>query len=157
MQTHIEVNILPALAFYQVLVDDGLSDEMAQEHLRRFYGQKTRVENKLKTSVFHWLPRRFGFRLLRWITRRSMNQTFNEPGFSFTWLENTPDKIAFYMTRCLYYNVLTAYGAAQLTPIFCELDDVMFGMMEPAIHFVRTGTIGRGSSVCDFCWMIGQN
>ena len=61
------------------------------------------------------------------------------------------------ITRCLYFDILSQYDVAELTTIFCGLDEVIYGQLEPAIHFKRTGTIGRGQEVCDFCFTPRQS
>lgn len=52
-------------------------------------------------------------------------------------------------TNCFYLNVLTNYGARELTAHFCHGDDYMFGRI-PAIAWKRTMTLGRGDPVCNF-------
>ena len=41
------------------------------------------------------------------------------------------------------------YGVPELTAIFCESDDVMYGNI-PHARWGRTKTIGRGAQVCNF-------
>ncbi len=41
------------------------------------------------------------------------------------------------------------YGVPELTPVFCESDDVVYGKI-PNVIWGRTYTIGGGAKVCDF-------
>ena len=59
---------------------------------------------------------------------------------------------AFNVFRCFYLDVLTAYGAPELTPLYCKLDDLTYEMLPPSITWERTGALGRGDDCCDFRW-----
>jgi hypothetical protein len=50
------------------------------------------------------------------------------------------------------HTALKKYGAPELLPLFCELDDLVYGGI-PNIRWDRTKTIGRGGGVCDFCFI----
>jgi hypothetical protein len=154
LQWHIEANILPGLALYQVLLEDGLTLEEARDEVMRVMRASFVEENRFRMGLIKHLP--FGFGLLRRLVKRTMKHDFPEPGFSTVWVENSPDRIAFYMTRCLYLNTLTHYGAPELTPAFCANDDAEFALLEPAIHFERAGTLGKGAPACDFCFKPGS-
>lgn len=56
------------------------------------------------------------------------------------------------MHSCFYLNVLTAYGAPELTPVYCQMDDLLYGALSPSVRWRRTKTLGRGDDCCDFCW-----
>jgi hypothetical protein len=102
--------------------------------------------------LLSYLPATFW--LLRRLIERVMRTQYVAPGFEFHWVENNSSKIAFTMTRCLYHNTLTAYGASELTPVFCHLDDVWGAGLAPKIMFERPHTIGRGGIECDFCYRL---
>ena len=89
------------------------------------------------------------FRLFRLIFPQVMKQ-FPPEGWDTTYIEISPDRIAFNMTRCFYLNTLTAHGAPELTASFCRSDDVMAELFPPSIRFIRPHTLGRGDAVCDF-------
>jgi hypothetical protein len=61
------------------------------------------------------------------------------------------------MTRCLYVNTLTAYGAPELTPVFCKLDEVWGAALEPKVIFERPRLLSRGDSGCEFCYKRSDN
>lgn len=155
LQWHIDFNILPALALYLVLQEDGVTPEQARSEVARVMQASIIEENRLRMAIIKRLP--FAFGLLRRAVRRTMAREFPEPGFSCDWVENTPQRIAFTMTRCLYLNTLARYGAPELTPAFCANDDAQFGLLEPVIHFRRTRTLGTGAPACDFCFMPGSS
>lgn len=51
---------------------------------------------------------------------------------------------------CPYFRYFTELGCPELTKIFCENDDRVYGNL-PGIAFERTGTLGKGAQRCDFC------
>lgn len=50
---------------------------------------------------------------------------------------------------CPYNRYFTELGCPELTKIFCENDDRMYGNL-PRLMFIRTGTLGKGARKCDF-------
>jgi predicted ArsR family transcriptional regulator len=43
-------------------------------------------------------------------------------------------------------------GAPELTPLYCQMDDLLFEALPPEIRWERTKTLGRGDEICDFRW-----
>jgi hypothetical protein len=50
---------------------------------------------------------------------------------------------------CPYFRYFSELGCPELTKIYCENDERMYGNL-PGLKFERTGTIGKGSDHCDF-------
>ena len=53
------------------------------------------------------------------------------------------------VTSCPYNRYLTELGCPELTKIFCENDERIYGNL-PGLKFERKGTIGKGAACCDF-------
>ncbi|MBQ4485675.1 MAG: L-2-amino-thiazoline-4-carboxylic acid hydrolase [Oscillospiraceae bacterium] len=51
--------------------------------------------------------------------------------------------------KCPYMTYFTKLGCPELTRIFCENDERIYGHL-PGIVFERKGTIGKGAERCDF-------
>ena len=51
---------------------------------------------------------------------------------------------------CPYCRTFTELGCPELTKIFCENDERIYGRL-PGLKFERTGTLGKGAARCDFC------
>ena len=51
---------------------------------------------------------------------------------------------------CPYCRTFTELGCPELTKIFCENDERIYGRL-PGLSFERTGTLGKGAERCDFC------
>ena len=50
---------------------------------------------------------------------------------------------------CPYFRYFTELGCPELTKIFCENDERIYGNL-PGVRFERTGTLGKGADRCDF-------
>jgi hypothetical protein len=151
LRAHLEQVVLPGLALYQTLRAEGLSQEDALTEVERafevVFGRFIR-----KVGLMKDLPGSFTvFRLLtRWVNRLG----FPSPGWDRDTVEDSERAIAFDYHRCFYLDVLTAYGAPELTPAFCKTDDWLAEALPPAIRWERTKTLGRGDDVCDFRWSL---
>ena len=51
---------------------------------------------------------------------------------------------------CPYCKYFTELGCPELTKIFCENDERVYGNL-PGLKFERTSTLGKGADRCDFC------
>ena len=51
---------------------------------------------------------------------------------------------------CPYCRFFRELGCPELTRIFCENDERMYGDL-PGLAFERKGTLGKGADHCDFC------
>ena len=50
---------------------------------------------------------------------------------------------------CPYNRFFTELGCPEVTKIFCENDERVYGNL-PGLKFERTGTLGKGAARCDF-------
>ena len=51
---------------------------------------------------------------------------------------------------CPYCRYFTELGCPELTKLFCENDERIYGHL-PGLIFERSGTLGKGAERCDFC------
>ncbi len=150
LRLHLERSILPGLALYQVL-REALGDREAvlAEVGALLVASAMHSQQRRLVSLLNYLPNPFAWfrRPARWSMR-----DYPAEGWEIEWVEDSPQCLAFNIHRCFYLNVLTAYGAPELTPLFCKGDDVLFAGLPPSIRWERTGTLGRGNALCDFRW-----
>jgi len=149
LREHLNENILPGLAVYQTLQDEGLEmkDSLATvENLIYRAGRTKRrpVELLTRTPSF--------YQMLRYFTPRFLERNFPPEGFEIEWVENSESRVAFNITSCFYLDVLTAYGVPELTLVYCNQDDLIYEGASPTVLWERTGTLARGDEVCDFSW-----
>lgn len=148
LRWHLEENILPGLALYQVLLNEHGGNQAAaltevDDALRAW----TLAKNRGRFALLKLAPAPFS--IFKLVFAQTMKQ-FPSEGWETTYIENSDERVAFNMTRCFYLNTLTAYGAPELTASFCKSDEVMAELFPPSIRFVRPHTLGRGDALCDF-------
>ena len=51
--------------------------------------------------------------------------------------------------KCPYCKYCLELGCPELTPLFCENDDYVYGNVS-GLRFTRTQTLGKGGDRCDF-------
>ena len=151
LRVHLEENILPYLALYEVLREDTDDQEAILAELERLSEPSVARFHKLM-GLLERLPPSFG--LFRRMTRLVMRFGFPPQGWEVEWVEDSERRIAFNIQRCFYLDTLTSYGAPELTPLFCRLDDLMYEALPASISWERTKTLGRGDDVCDFRWCL---
>lgn len=151
LRWHLNYQILPGLALYNILRDNEKKRQLAPGTALKETG--TLIERM--DILARWLPLLryvpFAFPLFRRIGRLMM-MLYPEQGWDIQMVEQSPNRVAFNISRCFYVDVLTAYGAPELTAHFCHLDDVAYAALPPSIKWERTTTLARGGPYCDFCW-----
>jgi hypothetical protein len=154
LRFHLERSILPGLALYETLLEEGDDREAAlseMEHLT------TSTLSRLRRLVplLGRVPDPFAVfrRATPWVVRLG----FPPEGWGMESVEDSDDCIAFNVHRCFYLDTLASYGAPELTPVFCGGDDTLFGALPQAITWERTTTLGRGHDRCDFRWRRGES
>ena len=143
---HLKKSILPAVAAYKMLIADGKTQNQAFEAVRASVLADSEKQ-KIAFQKIGTLP--FGFFLMRLMTPLSLKTTFGPSGCDFTWKQNDRRALKWDCSRCFYADIFTQHKVSELTSIFCESDDVVYGSI-PTIRWARTRTIGNGDDVCDF-------
>jgi hypothetical protein len=148
LKHHLIQGILPGLAYYQILREDGKSQESALEKIDQTFeemysGYAKRMKRLGRIPLF--------YPILRAYIRIAMKE-YPADGWKMEWQQVDGDAIRFRMNTCFYYNTLAAYGAPELTASFCHVDDLIYGVMSAQVLWQRPQTIGRGAEYCDFCF-----
>jgi hypothetical protein len=147
LQQHLDGNIIPGIALYQALLAD--KDTLADaDKVIDIVFQDWGITSRRRMEQIGKLP--FYYGLLRRVAKRIMRKNFPEQGWDIQWLEVSDEEIAFNMHRCFYLDVLTEYGVPQLTPYYCQIDDLIYADHSPRVIWARTKTLGRGDDCCDF-------
>ncbi|MBI2912912.1 MAG: L-2-amino-thiazoline-4-carboxylic acid hydrolase [Chloroflexi bacterium] len=149
LRYHLKRAILPGLALYQTLREHGYDGEAALAEVQSVVGGAALPLRRL-VPLLGWLPNSFAaFRVInRWVLRLG----FPAQGWEMVPVEDSDRCLAFDMRRCFYLDTLTAQGAPELTPVYCQGDDILFEALPPSITWERTMTMGRGGDRCDFRW-----
>ena len=95
-----------------------------------------------------------GTRTLRAEPAATAANSTSDAGATETWILFLVDDqtYAFNIHQCFYLDILNYYGAPELTPAFCKLDDYLMMAMPESIQWGRTQTIGMGAEYCNFRW-----
>jgi len=149
LKWHLIEGILPGLAFYQVLRESGESQENALATIDRAF-ESLFFDNVKKMKKFGRLP--FIYHFLRLFIKPAM-RPYPAEGWKIEWIQNDKSAIRFNMKSCFYHDILSKYGAPELTASFCRVDDLTYENMSPALSWQRTMTIARGDAYCDFCFI----
>lgn len=147
LEKHFGENILPALALYLVLKESDTLSEDALELTRKVAEERGSIARK-RMAFLGRIP--FFFWLFQKMVPRVIKNSFPPEGWDTEWLEVSKKQVAFNMHSCFYLDAVTQYGAPELTPIFCGIDDLTYEDVSPHFIWRRTKTLGRGDELCDF-------
>jgi hypothetical protein len=143
---HTDSRILPSAAVYLTL-KDSIGQERAYKMIEdaAVHGCAD-IEEKLRK-----LMRLPGMRTLfvkAWdpMTRKLFGAG---NGFRNVFYPNKKGEYRMDVTACPYCRTFTELGCPELTRIFCENDERIYGNL-PGLRFERTGTLGKGAERCDF-------
>jgi ubiquinone/menaquinone biosynthesis C-methylase UbiE/uncharacterized protein YbaR (Trm112 family) len=148
LRRHLEAGILPGLALYRTLREENDDQAAVLAEMDRIFAAWVEHSDRSKQmQLLERLPDPFA--ILRIANRLALKSGYPPEGWRIELLEDSDRCVAYDIHECFYLNVLTAYGAAELTAHFCQGDDLLFGSL-PGISWERTKTLGRGDDRCDF-------
>lgn len=141
--------ILPSIAIYTVL-REYLGMEQALSAFREIYFHAAYenaafLRERAASSEAFW--RNFPHLMAE-------GKTGESGGFSFQLIADTPEGAEFHVLRCPYLTFCMQYGCRELTPVFCECDDIFYGNIHPRLAWERDKTLGRGDALCNFKFRI---
>lgn len=143
----LELSILPGAALY-LESRARLGQDRALALARACFTASAERQSR----PFHLLDRTpWLFPILRRWGRTLIRRSFSEPAYGMRWIEDSPRRLRFDMTRCFYLDTLTALGIPELTVEYCHGDEVLYGGLRH-LEFVRAGTLAQGCAACDFCF-----
>jgi hypothetical protein len=144
---HTDSRILPSAAIYLV-IKDVIGQERAYKVIEDAAVQICAgLEKKLQKLMK--LPGMQSLFIKAWdpMTRKMFGAG---NGFQNVFYPKKRGEYRMDVTACPYCRTFTELGCPELTRIFCENDERMYGNL-PGLKFERTGTLGKGAERCDFC------
>lgn len=151
---HLESQILPGIAAYQVL-QTVLPRE---EALATLHGYVEERAWKLRKGILGLMRIPGLWRRVPGLFARGTRKFFGSAaGFAARELEVTGSVWRIDMTKCPYHDACVRYGCPELCPCFCDSDDITYGDLHPRLLWRRTETLGRGGGRCDFCLKIKED
>ena len=145
---HTDSRILPSAAIY-LTVKDAIGPERAYRIIEDAAVRGcAEIEKKLVKLMK--LPGMPGLFIKAWdpLTKK-MFAAGN--GFQNVFYPKKKGEYRMDVTACPYCRTFAELGCPELTRIFCENDERIYGRL-PGLQFVRTGTLGKGADRCDF-WL----
>ena len=151
---HLESQILPGIAAYQVL-QPVLPRE---EALATLHGYVEERAWKLRKGILGLMRIPGLWRRVPGLFAKGTRKFFGSAaGFAARELEVTGAVWRIDMTKCPYHDACVRYGCPELCPCFCDSDDITYGDLHPRLLWRRTETLGRGGGRCDFCLKIKED
>jgi hypothetical protein len=149
LRVHLRDYMLPGLALYRTLLEEGRSRDdalAALEEVLRVRCAPRRAEMERMGALPLFYP------ILRLIVRGEMRRECPPEGWDLDWLENSREAIRWDVHRCYYVDVFTDLGVPELVAPFCNTDDYVYDGASKAYSWERKLTLGRGDDRCDFCF-----
>ena len=144
---HTDSRILPSATIY-LTVKEAVGPEEAYRIIEEAAVQGcAEIEKKLQRLMK--LPGMQSLFVRVWdpLTRKVFGSA---NGFQNTFYPKKKGEYRMDVTACPYCRTFTELGCPELTRIFCENDERIYGRL-PGLKFERTGTLGKGAERCDFC------
>lgn len=147
MRSHTDMSIFPSAAIY-LTAKECLGEKEAFSVIEDAAVALTaRYANKLAGLMR--LPGMRGLFIRIWdpMTRKIFGP---DNGFKNRFYPKVKGEYRMDVLACPYCRYFTELGCPELTRIFCENDERMYGNL-PGLSFERKGTLGKGADHCDFC------
>ncbi len=150
LRAHTYKRIYPAIAVYEVMRAEGISQEKAvwyiREYFQRFSAKMVpHIQRLIRvTGTARKIPKLFMI-----VSRKSFGM---DAGFVYEYPESHGNEARCNIVHCPYFETCRRYGCPKITRAFCDGDDAGYGNMHPKLVWGRTKTIGRGGDCCDF-WL----
>ena len=147
IREHIQMKLLPPLAYYKALLSVGYSRTKALDYVR---AEEKKAAEAKKESMSKMARLPFAYSIYRMGVRKFMAKNFPEEGWKTEWVRCDGKEIHFNLHSCIYHDLCSKYGCPELCTIYCENDEIAFSGLLPKIRFERSGTLGNGAECCDF-------
>ena len=135
--------ILPRIALYKAMLQDGLPSEDVYKHMQKYMIDIVAKQKHLsmikmeKVPCFYFLYSNIFLKVVRKTDLWESTQKHGKDYFDVT------------MKKCLWHTACVENDCAELCHLFCDVDNVTYGELKK-LGFSRTKTLGYGGDCCDF-------
>ena len=135
--------ILPRIALYKAMQQDGLSEEDVYKHMQKYMmdivakQKHLSMEKMEKVPCFYFL---YSNIFLKVVCKTDLWESTQEHGKNYFNVT---------MKKCLWHTACVENDCAKLCHLFCDVDNVTYGELKK-LGFSRTKTLGYGEECCDF-------
>ncbi len=136
--------IMPRIALYQILQEQGLSKEDAYNVVKTYMVDVVcaRMSNQFKKV--DKLP--FVYFLLK---KNILKNLLKGENWEAELIREDKEGFTAHVHQCLWYDATVENGCPELCRAFCECDDINFDAFSK-VDFYREGALGMGATKCDF-------
>lgn len=135
--------ILPRIALYKAMQQDGLSEDDVYKHMQKYMmdivakQKHLSMEKMEEVPCFYFLYSNIFLKVVRKTDLWESTQERGKNYFNVT------------MKKCLWHTACVENDCAELCHLFCDVDNVTYGELKK-LGFSRTKTLGYGEECCDF-------
>lgn len=135
--------ILPRIALYKCLSEEGFSEEDVYKYMRKYMLDKVAAKKHASTAKMELVPGFYAIysniflKIMRTTDLQESTQAYGNDYYDVT------------IKKCLWHTACVENGCENLCRLFCDVDDVTYGGLKK-IGFTRTKTLGYGGDCCDF-------
>lgn len=130
--------ILPRIALYKVLQTELPAEETFTHMMDWVAAEKHAFTAKMESVPGFYRIYSYCFlKIMRTSDLWESTQEHDKTHFSAS------------ITKCLWHTACRENGCPELCPLFCDVDDVIYGGLRK-LGFSRTKTLGCGGDCCDF-------
>ena len=135
--------ILPRIALYKAMLQDGLPSEDVYKHMQKYMIDIVAKQKHLsmvkmeKIPCFYFLYSNIFLKVVHKTDLWESTQKHGKDYFDVT------------MKKCLWHTACVENDCAELCHLFCDVDNVTYGELKK-LGFSRTKTLGYGGDCCDF-------
>ncbi len=140
----LRITIMPRIALYQVLQEEGLSQEDSYGIVKTYMVDVVSANMVKKFRKLDRIP--FLYRLLK---KNIKNNLLNSGNWEATLVSEDKNSFAMDVHKCLWYDATVENNCPELCRAFCECDDILFGAFSK-VEFYREGSLGMDAPKCDF-------
>ena len=137
--------IIPVACMYLAIKDKH--PDMAMDIILQNHREKTdKAARALQKAMKLPGMRKLFLKVWDPMTRKMFGE---KAGFRNVFYENQKNEYRMDILGCPYCRVFTELGTPELAQYSCESDDIVYGNL-PGIDFIRTQTLAKGGTKCDF-------
>ena len=146
-KVHIEDNMMPTIAYYKTLIQNGYDKKEAYDYTLRMTQLASREKAEKNKKIGNM---KSGFTFFKPAYQEEVKNIYPEVGWKKEWIEFNDEEISVNFNSCIYHEIAKEQGCEEMCTIFCQNDDTAFEGYAPSIIFKREGTIAQGNEFCDF-------
>jgi len=142
MKTMVQT-ILPRIALYKVLLEEGFSKEVSLEYLRKYMMNKIALKKHASMLKMEKVPGFYSIYskiFLKIMRKTDLQENVRKCGKNY--FDVT-------ITKCLWHTACIENNCKELCRLFCDVDEITYGGLKK-IGFTRTKTLGYDGDCCDF-------